>query len=431
MHSADNQPLYLSVTVKPDGSGGTDYTYSGGSFFDGRPYTSFIDDYNSTNQLIAQYYYNGATLYIENTVKADGSGGTDYTYKGGSFFKGLPYTSYVADYNGNGQLISRSEYNGAKLYLADTVTPDGKGGTDTIYKGGSFFNGLPYTSYTIDDNSSGQMISRSEYNGATLYLAETITPDGKGGTDQTFKGGSFFNGLPYTSYTIDDNSKGQEIAQSYYHGATLYLADTVTPDGKGGTDFTYKGGSYFKGQPYTSYTIDDNSSGQQIAESYYNGATLYLAVTLKPDGSGGTDDVDTGGSFFNGLPYTSETNDYNSSGDLIAQSFHNGATLYLADTVASDGKGGTDYTFKGGSSFNGLPYTSYVNDYNGSGQLTGQQFYSGSTLYLADTVKPDGSGGSDYTYSGGSYFTQPGLGYSSYVDDFNSKGQLISQHFIV
>jgi hypothetical protein len=378
MHSADDDPLYLSVTVKPDGSGGTDYTYSGGSFFDGLPYKSFTDDYNSTDQLIAQYYYNGATLYYEDTVKPDGSGGTDYTYKDGSFFHGLPYTSYIVDYNSKGELIAQTDYDGATLYLADTIRSDGKGGTDTTYKGGSFFKGRPYTSYTVDDNSSGQQIS-----------------------------------------------------QSYYKGTTLYLADTVKADGSGGTDFDYHGGSFFKGQPYTSYTIDENSKGEKISESYFDGTTLYLADTVRPDGSGGTDYDYSGGSFFKGLPYTSDTDDYNSSGDLISQSFHDGATLYLADTVKPDGSGGTDYTYKGGSYFDGLPYTSYVEDYNSSGRLTAQKYYNGSTLYLEDTVKPDGSGGTDYTYSGGSYFNQPGLGYSSYIDDFNSKGQLISQHFIV
>ncbi len=129
--------------------------------------------------------------------------------------------------------------------------------------------------YTNDYNSSGQLIGQSLYDGATLYLSDTVKPDGSGGTDYTYSGGSFFNGLPYTSYTNDYNSSGQLIGQSLYDGATLYLSDTVKPDGSGGTDYTYSCGAYFNGRPYTSFVDDLNSSGHLVSQTFYNGTTIY------------------------------------------------------------------------------------------------------------------------------------------------------------
>ncbi len=226
-------PLIAVATDDAGNQSSAQATYGFEIGITGQPYTAAELLYAGGVVAGVQYYNADGSLYVGETIASDGSGGTDYTYSGGSSFNGLPYTSYTNDYNSSGQLIGQSLYDGATLYLSDTVKPDGSGGTDYTYSGGSSFNGLPYTSYTNDYNSSGQLIGQSLYDGATLYLSDTVKPDGSGGTDYTYSGGSSFNGLPYTSYTNDYNSSGQLIGQSLYDGATLYLSDTVKPDGSG------------------------------------------------------------------------------------------------------------------------------------------------------------------------------------------------------
>ncbi len=82
--------------------------------------------------------------------------------------------------------------------------------------------------------------------------------------------------------------------------------------------------------------------------------------------------------------HTSYTNDYNSSGQLIGQSLYDGATLYLSDTVKPDGSGVNRLHLQRRQFLQWPSRTSYTNDYNSSGQLIGQSLYDGATLYLSD-----------------------------------------------
>jgi hypothetical protein len=238
-----------------------------------RPYAALENIYTS-GVVSAQKFFNGdGSIYLAGTVASDGHGGLDYTYTSGSYFTGKHYVSYENHFNSSGALIARTYFTGnGSVYIFDTIASDGHGGLDFTSSHGSYFTGKPYTSLEGDFTSGGKLIASTFFNGnGSVYLAETSTPDGHGGLDYTYSSGSYFIGKPYASFENHVNSSGALTSQtSFNRNGSVYLGDTVASDGHGGLDYTYSSGSYFTGKPYASFESDVNSSGSLAERTFHN-----------------------------------------------------------------------------------------------------------------------------------------------------------------
>ena len=78
----------------------------------GQPYTAYQDRYAADGTFLGQTFFkaNGAELFAS-TYTALPNGGSSYTYSGGTFFKGKTYSSFVNIYDANDTLIEDIENN--------------------------------------------------------------------------------------------------------------------------------------------------------------------------------------------------------------------------------------------------------------------------------------------------------------------------------
>ena len=78
----------------------------------GEPYRVIQDRYDASADFLGQTFFKpSGVVYLKSTYAALPDGGSSYTYKGGSFFDGKDYTSFTDNLTANGNLTTHIEYD--------------------------------------------------------------------------------------------------------------------------------------------------------------------------------------------------------------------------------------------------------------------------------------------------------------------------------
>ena len=159
----------------------------------GEPYKTVQDNYDANANFLGQTFFKpSGVVFLKSTYKALPNGESSYIYKGGSFFDGKDFTSFTDTVSANGDLETHIEFNkdGSHYQEIDankqTVTAlgtdsfvDNAAKTTFVFNPGFGQDAIYGFKATGADHDTLQISSGA---GSLAQVLSSATSDGQGGT---------------------------------------------------------------------------------------------------------------------------------------------------------------------------------------------------------------------------------------------------------